>query len=693
MNDTSECTCDGHQAASGGGALHKNNGRASGSGPNLPAVLIVDDVPDNILALEGMLRREDIAIVTATSGRDALEILIERDVAVAIIDVSMPEMDGFELAELIHGVERTRHIPIIFVTAGSTAEDRVFTGYRTGAIDFLIKPLNDRVLRAKVDVLITLAKHQRDLYRALEFAEAAMKSLGEGLYTVDDQGRVTSMNPAAEEMFGWTFAELRGLNMHEMTHHHYPDGRPFPRLECAGFQVLTHGQPLKNYEDVFIRKDGTFFDVIYSSAPMRDAAGKIDGLVVVFSDVTERKQAEKELRESEARLRDLTASLETKVSQRTAELELQAIRLRKLATELSRVEQSERKRLAALLHDDLQQSLVAAKISLTYALDLIPDGCAAAETGRAEKMIGEAIETARNLTRELRPPALYEGGLIPALEALASETQRLYRIRVSLSASEALPRFGEEFNALVFGCVRELLFNAAKHSGASEVSVAVSVCEGALHVVVSDRGNGFDADEATLQMSSGFGLFSIQERLAVVEGAIDIRSRVGEGCRVELIVPVSEIALAREHADAAGPSNVAQAAVDEKPYDAGTERRYRVVIADDHPIVREGIANVLDREERIRVIAQVGDGAEAVEAVERLRPDVVLLDVNMPRMDGIEAARKIHNRWPEVVIIGLSVQDDEATAGSMLRAGASVFIPKSDDPSKIANAILCQTVT
>ncbi len=151
---------------------------------------------------------------------------------------------------------------------------------------------------------ITERKRAEEALRgAAEFDEAALKSLGEGLYTIDINGLVTSMNPAAEELFGWSFAELRGKKMHEMTHHHYPDGRPFPSSECAGFQVLTHGQPLKNYEDVFIRKDGMFFDVVYSIAPMRDAAGQINSLVVVVRDITERKRAEAELRESEERFR------------------------------------------------------------------------------------------------------------------------------------------------------------------------------------------------------------------------------------------------------------------------------------------------------------------------------------------------------------------------------------------------------
>jgi len=147
------------------------------------------------------------------------------------------------------------------------------------------------------------------LRRAAEFDEAAMKSIGEGLITIDNDGAVTSMNPAAEELLGWTLIEMRGRKLHDAIHHHHPDGRPFPSSECAGFQVLGHGRPLKNYEDVFIRKDGKFFDVTFSNAPLRDAAGRITGLVYVFSDLSERKRAEKAVRSSEEQFRTLANAI------------------------------------------------------------------------------------------------------------------------------------------------------------------------------------------------------------------------------------------------------------------------------------------------------------------------------------------------------------------------------------------------
>lgn len=144
----------------------------------------------------------------------------------------------------------------------------------------------------RVWLAVEKRRSEVELRRLVEFDEAVMSNMGEGLYTVDAEGRVTSMNPAAERILGWTFHELRGRRMHDVTHHHHRDGTPFPAEECAGFKVLTDGTPLTNQEDVFIRKDGTFVDVVYSSSPLRAPNGEIIGLVVVFRDITERKKAE-----------------------------------------------------------------------------------------------------------------------------------------------------------------------------------------------------------------------------------------------------------------------------------------------------------------------------------------------------------------------------------------------------------------
>jgi len=154
---------------------------------------------------------------------------------------------------------------------------------------------------------LIVSKQEEGLRRQLRFDEAVMTNMGEGLFTVNDQGLLTFMNPAAERLFGWSLAELRGGKMHDATHYQHRDGTPFPIEECAGFQVLHQRSTLVNQEDVFIRRDGTFFDVVYSSSPIWEG-NKTSGVVVVFRDVTERKLAEERLRESE-RLQRLLAQI------------------------------------------------------------------------------------------------------------------------------------------------------------------------------------------------------------------------------------------------------------------------------------------------------------------------------------------------------------------------------------------------
>src|SRR5450631_4830155 len=122
--------------------------------------LLVDDKTENLFALEAIIRREGLEVLLARSGSDALELLLVHDVALALLDVQMPGMDGFELAELMRGTERTKHVPIIFVTAGARDPQRVFKGYESGAVDFLFKPIDPHILNSKVNVFFALA-HQR----------------------------------------------------------------------------------------------------------------------------------------------------------------------------------------------------------------------------------------------------------------------------------------------------------------------------------------------------------------------------------------------------------------------------------------------------------------------------------------------------------------------------------------------------
>jgi signal transduction histidine kinase len=129
--------------------------------------LLVDDLEENLQALSALLRRQDVEILMARSGSEALELLLVHDVALALLDVQMPEMDGFELAELMRGSERTRQVPIIFVTAGTRDQHRVFKGYESGAVDFLFKPIEPHILQNKADVFFQLHRHKLRLAQEL----------------------------------------------------------------------------------------------------------------------------------------------------------------------------------------------------------------------------------------------------------------------------------------------------------------------------------------------------------------------------------------------------------------------------------------------------------------------------------------------------------------------------------------------
>jgi two-component system sensor histidine kinase/response regulator len=131
--------------------------------------LLVDDLEENLLALSALLRADDVELLTARSGPEALELLLVHEVALALLDVQMPNMDGLELAELMRGSERTRQVPIIFVSAGARDQHHVFKGYESGAVDFLYKPIEPRILKNKAEVFFQLYRQKQQL--ALELQE------------------------------------------------------------------------------------------------------------------------------------------------------------------------------------------------------------------------------------------------------------------------------------------------------------------------------------------------------------------------------------------------------------------------------------------------------------------------------------------------------------------------------------------
>ena len=261
-------------------------------------ILLVDDQPNNLLALEAMLADLGENLVRAQSGVQALRKLLDHEFAVILLDVQMPELDGFETATLIRERDKSRHTPIIFVTALSRSETNVFKGYSLGAVDYLFKPIVPEILRSKVSVFVDLFRKNAevrakaaDLARLSRQNELILNSAADGVVGSNLEGLSTFANISAANMLARSVDGMIGINIHELLHPSIA-GRYRCDLEHCGVRAALDGaQPVDIRDDVFWRQDGSSFPVEYSATDMRSDDGRLLGSVLTFRDVTERRAA------------------------------------------------------------------------------------------------------------------------------------------------------------------------------------------------------------------------------------------------------------------------------------------------------------------------------------------------------------------------------------------------------------------
>lgn len=390
--------------------------------------------------------------------------------------------------------------------------------------------------------------------------------------------------------------------------------------------------------------------------------------------------------QAEQRLQRFNETLEQRVAERTALAEQQAEQLRELASALTLTEQRERRRLAQLLHDHLQQLLVAARMNVSALRGRVGDAGHRAALEQIGRLIDESVEASRSLTVELSPPILYESGLDGALAWLGRWMQEKHGLHVEIVSDSPVEGIPEEVRLLLFEAVRELLFNIVKHAGVDAARVETTVPDDRIQVVVSDRGAGFDpqsTDEEGLSRK-GFGLFSVAQRLELLGGGLRIDSTPGSGTRVTVHAPYGRRTDQPEGGNGelvekTGPSHAARGLPKGRPI--------RVLLADDHQIMRQGLAGLLEDEPDIEVVAEASDGMMAVEMTRETQPDVVVIDLNMPRLDGLEATKRILAEFPQVRVIGLSMHDAHDRADAMREAGAATYLTKGGPSEDLVAAI------
>ena len=406
-------------------------------------------------------------------------------------------------------------------------------------------------------------------------------------------------------------------------------------------------------------------------------------------DVTERKRSEQAALEAQDRLQRWSVELEQAVNVKTAELRQSHDRLRTMATELNLSEQRERKRLATDLHDHLQQMLVVGKLKLGQGKRVAEESPKAAKLMKeTDDVLSEALKYTRTLVTELSPPVLRDHGLPTGLKWLGKYMEK-HQIAVTVIVPEkdelALP---EDQAVLLFQSVRELLINSSKYAGTGQATVSLEQRDGLLRIEVRDEGVGFDFAAAAAAgtpsggISSKFGLFSIRERMRALDGSFEIHSVPGQGTTATLLLPLGRNGEVEGKVTAADLKNSTLTSTLPPP-----AYRIRVLLVDDHIMVRQGLRTVLDTYADVKLIGEAGNGEEAVQLVDQLRPEVVVMDINMPKMDGIQATEQIMIRYPETIVIGLSVNAATENEEAMKRAGAVGLMTKEAAVEQLYGAI------
>jgi PAS domain S-box-containing protein len=468
-----------------------------------------------------------------------------------------------------------------------------------------------------------------------------------GIFHSTPEGRFTEVNPAFAKMLGYESPEALLAGISDIATQYYADPEDRHRFES----ILKAQGYIENFEFMVKHKDGSRRWISNSTRAIVGEDGRINHYEGVTLNITERKRAEAEL----MRAHEL--------------LEIRANQLRALAAELTTAEQRERKRVSKILHDGLQQNLVIARLQVEGLLSQIDNPQFKQEGQEIDQLLTESIEMSRSLSTDLSPPVLYESGLAAGLEWLIRRMRDQYGLNVDLRIEKRI-KLPDHIKILIFESVRELLFNTIKHARVPQAQVVMQHSdESGLLITVRDEGAGFDPCrlKPAGDKGGGFGLFSIGERIGLLGGNFQIDSAPGKGSHFSLSVPFCQAPTTREG------NNLAIQSANLREMETILKDRasyISVLVADDHALFRDGVARLVSKAPDIRSIGQAANGREAIELARKLKPDVILMDINMPELSGVEATRAIHEELPGIRIIGLSMHDDPQFAQSMFEAGA-----------------------
>src|SRR5580692_6604623 len=512
-------------------------------------ILMVDDQPGKLLSYEVMLGGLGEKLIKATSAKQALEVLLKNDIAVVLMDVSMPELDGFQLAAMIRQHPRFQRTAIIFVSAVHLTDLDQLKGYEHGAVDYISVPVVPELLRAKVRVFAELHRktrqletlnrelEQRVLERTEELAGKAELLLQLNVELVGKNQELDAIVHTAPDII---FSRKADGSRDYISDRFYEFTGAVPG-SASGFGWLDYVHPEDqqkamadwllsvesgaNYEVEYRMraKDGNYRWFRARAVPIRN-----DGTILKWygtcSDIHDSKVLEQSIRDS-------AAELEKMVDRRTDEL-------RRLSIRLMTMQDEERRRLARDLHDGLGQELAVAKIVLDRMILEGPAEPPQEAWTQASSIIDRAIQQVRTMSHLLHPPLLDEVGLLSALSWYVDGLTKRSGIETSLDVQPSdFPRLATEVETAVFRIVQEALTNVFRHSEAHKVWITLSYRSGVIEVAVKDDGKGVGKKIAEMSPDSvGVGIGGMKQRARELGGELRLRNAL-PGTVVELTIP------------------------------------------------------------------------------------------------------------------------------------------------------------
>lgn len=527
---------------------------------------------------------------------------------------------------------------------------------------------------------VAARRESEETAAALTASEARLRALIDNVpfdfWAMDADGRYIIQNPASEAGCG----KRVGKTIEEL------DIPPAVAAQWQSNNARAFSGDVVD-EEVSYRRGGETRFYRNIIAPIY-AGDQIQGILGVNIDITDRKRVE-------AALKEINDTLEQRVAERTEESERRAGQLQALAVELSQAEQRERRRLAHILHDDLQQYLAAARLPLGLLQAQLDNENLLDAARRADQCIETAIAASQSLAHDLCPRVLSNHGFAGALEWAAENCREKLRLQVDVNVEHDVEPPDEQTKHLLFSAVRELLFNVHKHANTRRATISMDQTGDVLRISVEDDGAGCDADAIdSQQRSAGFGWFSIRERLAATGGWMTVDSKPGEGTRITMYTPLQPVSAPENvepveaPGDRRGTSVTSRHAVHD---DAGaridSSPGIRILLVDDHDVVRESLATMLDAEPDMAVVGQTDNGAAILELAEELRPHLVVMDVALTNVDGVAATRQLKKQMPGITVVALSMYDNRDIQRRMLAAGASAYLSKSGPARELLAAI------